>query len=83
MVKEFQHDGPCDVFDIDKNATKLAVSYGGYPLGGVSVWSVEDKKVLADVKMDSGDWAADVRFNSTADTIAVVSDEGNTYRITL
>ena len=80
---EFQHDGLCVVFDIDKNATKLAVSYRCYPSGGVSVWSIDDKKVLADVKMDSGEYAADVRFNSTADTIVVVSSEGNTYKITL
>ena len=80
---DFQHDGQCVVFDIDKNATKLAVSYRCYPSGGVSVWSIDDKKVLADVKMDSGEYAADVRFNTTADTIAVVSSEGNTYKITL
>ena len=83
IEKEFQHDGPCNVFDIDKNATKLAVLYNGFRSGGVSVWSIEDEKLLANVKMDSGEYAADVRFNATADTIVVVSSEGNTYKITL
>ena len=86
QCREF-HDGLYDgalyvAFDIVKNATKLVVSYFSLESSGVSVWSIEDKKVLADVKLRNGPQggAVDVRSNSTADTIAVVSSKGNIYR---
>ena len=84
QCREF-HDGLYVAFDIVKNATKLVVSYFSLESSGVSVWSIEDKKELANVKWRWGPHhgAVDARSNSTADTIAVVSSSGKTYKITL
>ena len=81
MEMEFEHDNPCWSFDIDKDATTLAVAYGGLFSGGVSVWSIRDHKQMANIKTDSS--ARYVRFNQSEDTIAVGCNNGEIYKITL
>ena len=78
---EFKHDGYCRSFDIDQNGETLAVAYGNWSNGGVSVWSIRDHKQMANIKTDSG--ASDVRFNKFDNKIVAGCYYGEVYKITL